>query len=225
MEYIKLWTNQLDKLKDCTLEEKGAILEACINYNASGTEPEFPASVDKRFMNLLWADFRQMMDSNARKAEILKANGSHGGRPKNQPETKEKPNENQTQTKAEPKETTIKNKEIRNKNYELRNKEECEEKRKRFSPPTIEEVTAYCRERNNNVDPERFIDFYASKGWRVGNQPMKDWRACVRTWEQRDRNITPIKKVSAQQYEQRDYTNEDDSFDDEMKRLMQMTGG
>lgn len=52
--------------------------------------------------------------------------------------------------------------------------------------PTVEEVAAYCRERGNSVDAERFVDFYASKGWKVGNQPMKDWKACVRTWERRE---------------------------------------
>ncbi len=57
---------------------------------------------------------------------------------------------------------------------------------KRFVKPTLEEVTTYCKERKNNVDPQRFIDFYESKGWKVGNQPMKDWKACVRTWEKRE---------------------------------------
>ena len=58
--------------------------------------------------------------------------------------------------------------------------------RTKFSPPTAEEVEAYCKERGNSVDPQRFVDFYASKGWRVGNQTMRDWRAAVRTWEQRE---------------------------------------
>lgn len=57
------------------------------------------------------------------------------------------------------------------------------EKRKRFTPPTIEEVKAYCLERNNAVDPHRFIDYYESKGWTVGKSKMKDWKAAVRTWE------------------------------------------
>lgn len=57
----------------------------------------------------------------------------------------------------------------------------------RFTPPTLEEVRNYCKERNSTVDPERFIDFYASKGWKIGNSAMKDWKAAVRTWEKRDR--------------------------------------
>lgn len=55
--------------------------------------------------------------------------------------------------------------------------------RPRFIKPTLEEVQAYCDERNNNVDAQRFIDYYSSNGWRVGKNPMKDWKAAVRTWE------------------------------------------
>lgn len=54
---------------------------------------------------------------------------------------------------------------------------------KRFISPTLDEVKAYCRERNNRVDPEAFINFYESKGWMVGKNKMKDWKAAVRTWE------------------------------------------
>lgn len=68
--------------------------------------------------------------------------------------------------------------------------ESCNEspkpEKKRFVPPTVDEVRAYCDERRNNVDPEAFVDFYSSKGWMVGKSPMKDWKACVRTWEKRD---------------------------------------
>lgn len=56
-------------------------------------------------------------------------------------------------------------------------------KRKRFTPPTLEEVKAYCLERQNGVDAERFIDYYTSNGWLVGKNKMKDWKAAVRTWE------------------------------------------
>ena len=62
--------------------------------------------------------------------------------------------------------------------------------RARFAPPSVEEVTAYCQERGNAVDPAQFVDFYASKGWKVGREPMKDWKAAVRTWEQRDKKPT-----------------------------------
>ena len=57
------------------------------------------------------------------------------------------------------------------------------QKRKRFVPPTIEEVQAYCDERQNGVNAEKFIDYYTSNGWQVGKNKMKDWKAAVRTWE------------------------------------------
>ncbi len=59
---------------------------------------------------------------------------------------------------------------------------------KKFVKPTVFEVQTYCKERNNSVDAQRFWDFYESKGWKVGNTPMKDWQACVRTWERDDAN-------------------------------------
>ena len=59
------------------------------------------------------------------------------------------------------------------------------EKRPRFSPPCVDDVKAYCDERNNGIDAQTFVDFYTAKGWKVGKEPMKDWKACVRTWEQR----------------------------------------
>jgi hypothetical protein len=88
-----------------------------------------------------------------------------------------------------------------------------QKKETRFVPPTIDDVRAYCRERGNKVNAERFVDFYASKGWKVGNQPMKDWKACVRTWEKGENQ----KVVSAQTYTQRDYTGEDEEA---MRRML-----
>lgn len=61
------------------------------------------------------------------------------------------------------------------------------EKSTRFVPPTLEEVTAYCNERRNTVNPEMFIAFYESKGWMVGKNKMKDWKRAIITWEQRDK--------------------------------------
>jgi hypothetical protein len=61
------------------------------------------------------------------------------------------------------------------------NKKEIKERK--FRPPTLEEVKAYCTERNNAVDPQHFIDYYTANGWKVGKNSMKDWKAAVRTWE------------------------------------------
>lgn len=85
--------------------------------------------------------------------------------------------------------------ELRDKSIELRDKSlEKDNKRsaqnKRFVPPTVDEVRAYCEERSNNVDAESFVDYYASTGWMVGKKPMKDWKAAVRTWERNERSST-----------------------------------
>lgn len=53
----------------------------------------------------------------------------------------------------------------------------------KFKKPTVDEVREYCEERKNNIDAQQFVDYYESKGWLVGKSPMKDWKACVRTWE------------------------------------------
>ena len=74
---------------------------------------------------------------------------------------------------------------------EYKNNKNIKNNKNSMCKPTLNEVIEYCLERNNNVDPERFIDFYESKGWKVGNQPMKDWKAAIRTWEKRN---TPIKQ-------------------------------
>ena len=58
---------------------------------------------------------------------------------------------------------------------------------KRFKRPTLNEVREYIASQSYSVDAEAFIDFYEAKGWRVGNNPMKDWKAAVRTWERRNR--------------------------------------
>ena len=58
------------------------------------------------------------------------------------------------------------------------------EKADRFVPPDVNQVQEYCDSRNNGIDAQTFVDFYTSKGWMVGKNKMKDWKAAVRTWEE-----------------------------------------
>jgi hypothetical protein len=80
------------------------------------------------------------------------------------------------------------------------------QKRKRFTPPTVEEVSAYCQERKNGVDAQRFVDYYSSNGWKVGKNAMKDWKAAVRTWE---RNAYGTNKANSS----RSQIPDDDEYD------------
>lgn len=84
-------------------------------------------------------------------------------------------------------------------------KEDTNVSKKRFAPPSVDEVRAYCAERNNGIDPQSFIDFYESKGWMVGKNHMRDWKAAVRTWE-RNRTKPPNgKKGSFNNFAQNNY--------------------
>lgn len=69
----------------------------------------------------------------------------------------------------------------------IKNKiENKSEKRKRFTPPSVDEVREYCKERKNGIDPEAFVDYYEARGWKYGQgKPVVDWKAAVRTWEKR----------------------------------------
>lgn len=76
-----------------------------------------------------------------------------------------------------------------NKNNNINNKRGAS--KKAFKPPSVKEVSDYCNSRNNSVSPDNFVNFYSSKGWKVGSSAMKDWKACVRTWESRDKKDKP----------------------------------
>ena len=74
-----------------------------------------------------------------------------------------------------------------------------EKKGGRFAPPSLEDVSDYINEMGYAVDPEAFIDFYASKGWKVGSSSMKDWKAAVRTWSRRDKQNEPKQEHKPEQ--------------------------
>lgn len=75
----------------------------------------------------------------------------------------------------------------------------------RFTPPTADEVKAYCQEKGYKVNPEQFVDFYESKGWMVGKNKMKDWKAAVRTWAKRDKAQQVPAKNKFNNFNQRQY--------------------
>lgn len=109
---------------------------------------------------------------------VLKENGVYTD-DVNHATTKRQPNDNQRETEVRlGKDSLVK---------DSIGKDKEKAKSTRFVPPTVEEVREYCKERGNNVDAERFVDFYSAKGWMVGKNKMKDWKACVRTWEKRDK--------------------------------------
>lgn len=74
-----------------------------------------------------------------------------------------------------------------------------------FHPPSVDEVKAYCDEKGYSIDPSQFVNFYESKGWMVGKNKMKDWKAAVRTWQGNHRTASSDKKTRFNDFQQREY--------------------
>lgn len=116
----------------------------------------------------------------------------------------QKPQKTHTETQSETTEATHEPQQYKN----IKEDKEVKNNNSRFVAPSVEEVRNYCRERNNNIDAEEFINFYQANGWVQGKgKPIKDWQACVRTWEKNRKN--KIAKSKAQDFPQREYTDEE----------------
>lgn len=184
------------KLSD---QEVGRLFRALMSYHATGIEPELAGRESIAF------DFIKEDIDKTEKAYSAKCEKNRQNRLTTNVDERER---TITKSNERPQNKNIKEKEKINKETTLKGSKE--KPLARFTPPTVEEVAAYCRERGNNVNAQRFVDFYAAKGWKIGQNPMKDWKAAVRTWEQRDDSpARPAKVVSAQQYTQRQYTEEE----------------
>ena len=147
--------------------------------------------------------FVRMLEVRQRRAEAARRNGRKGGNPnfkKGQPNPyyrttesvmEDNPNITQEITEDNP---IVEQSKVEYSRVKKQKESPKGEKKtaSRFSAPTVDEVRAYAQEKGYNVDPEHFVDYYTSNGWRVGRNPMKDWRATVRTWASRDRAQTPV---------------------------------
>lgn len=155
--------------------------DAICAYALREEDPDFSKMSDAAQIAFLL--IRPNLDSSRRKAKSGKDGGSKKAN------GKQNGSEQEANCKQEEDESEKEKEKEKEKEGEIEN--ECYPptplsggaKAKRFIPPTVDEVASYCQERGNGIDPEAFVDFYASKGWMVGKNPMKDWKAAVRTWE------------------------------------------
>lgn len=164
-----------EALNELPAEQYKEVMVALSSYALDGALPDTDCM--SQIARMVFTLVKPQIDANTKRRE----NGSRGGRPSAKPLVSEN---------AENKKPMVSKKasnEKPNANVNANANDNANEKNKRFAPPSVEEVAAYCQERRNRVNPQQFVDFYASKGWRVGNQPMKDWKAAVRNWEQRDK--------------------------------------
>ena len=111
-----------------------------------------------------------------------------------------------------------------NKHKQKQQKEVPNGTKKKFSPPTIKEVSDYCKERNNHIDANTFVDYYTTNGWTQGKgKPIKDWKACIRTWEKRENygsKPSQARKSSFNNFDQRSY-----DYDELEKELLNSQPG
>jgi hypothetical protein len=165
---------------------------AICKYSLYGELPEL-SPISKA----LFTAIKPNIDKAAARYVASVENGKKGGRPpKKETQTKPsgnpaKPNNNPDITQTKPSENLnvyvdVNDNVDDNVNADVESKAD-KPQRSRFTPPTLEEVQAYCQERDNGVDPEQFIAFYSSKGWKIGSSKMKDWKAAVITWEKREK--------------------------------------
>ena len=142
----------------------------------------FEQDPDGRFIQKRIAE---ELDWYGKHREIQSENGKKGGRPKKPNGFSEKPNGFSDEPK---KSQWAENKTLTNNHEPITNNKDKDigQKRKRFVPPTPEDVKAFAREKGLTIDAEYFVDFYVSKGWMVGKNPMRDWQATVRNWARKN---------------------------------------
>ena len=193
MPYIKVFPDMsatFDLLSDA---EAGRLIKAVLHYGA-GVNDELPGQE-----KLVFAMLKSQIDRDAVSyrdfCDKQRENGSKGGRPKKPTVFDENPENpvvfSKTQKSQDKEEEEDKDKE---KDKEEDNKVR---KRTRFTPPTVDEVRDYCSEHGYRIDAERFVAYYESNGWRVGRNPMKDWRAAVRTWARNDTGYSAPRQQTA----------------------------
>ena len=167
----------LDELTD---EQAGLLFKAIKSYQM-GLNPELDFALRMAFLPFE-LQFKRDAANYEKTCEKNRENGSKGGRPK-------KPTESQ-----ETQSVILKPKKADSDN----DSDSDSDNNKIFKPPTFNDVLGYCMQRNNGVDVNKFIDFYESKGWMVGKNKMKDWKACVRTWEKSSLELPKQQKSNDQ---------------------------
>ena len=218
VSFIKVYFDFEERTEQLTEEEQGRLLLAMLRY-AKGEEPPTLEGAERFLFPVFKMDIDRDLDAYNAKVR----NGGKGGRPKtegNQTKPKEtKPNLKKPKgTEGKAKKPNFEEQEQEQEQEQERDKERDgvdKPPRPRFEKPTIDDVRAYATERGyTSFQPERFIDYYTANGWKVGKNPMKDWRAAVRSWaargdqgqtHNRDKPTNP-----ALDYTQRDNTGYED---------------
>lgn len=192
----------IDHLADEVNLSSMQVRRALKNLQKTG---EIKLTTTNRFTKIIVKNYKKYQNCNNQTT-------SHKADKQKDTDKKQKSNNNQTtnkqQTNNKQTTTTKEYKEVKEEDISLDISSKEKSKRK-FTPPTVEEVIDYCKQRNNKVDAETFIDFYSSKDWMIGKNKMKDWKACVRTWERREKSSSGANGVKLLPESERDHSLDD----------------
>lgn len=184
LEYIPFYYSYRKKLEKLSDQEVGRLVRALLEYGETGETEELAGRESIAFdfiaddINRAKAAYEERCAKNQRNIEKRYARQDdttvYDGIRTNTDIYETYQTEDKTKTKDKTKDNSLPPNGV------------SDTRAKCFSPPTLDDVSAYIRERGSNVDAQRFLDFYTAKGWMVGKNRMKDWKAAVRTWEKRD---------------------------------------
>ena len=162
-QYYETFETIIEKIKD--IEEREWLRKVIIQYGLHGTAPE---SFNSEALEIAWTICKDLIDQQIHRREVNAAN--RAGK-KAEPET------NKENLAAEPQPEEKPAQEI----------QQEKPKRKNFVKPTVEEIAAFCKEKNYNVNAQQFFNYYESNGWKIGRNAMKSWQAAVQNWNTRDK--------------------------------------
>lgn len=180
-----------DIFADLSDKQAGALIKVIFNYVAKKDVTEGLGDVE---VKMAWKFIKQDIDYDCQKYADLCSKraeyGKQGGRPKANafPGNQEKHKVFEKAKGFSQKHIdsdVVSDSESEDDFKQQKKNIQKEKSSSKFTKPTLDDVAQYCAERKNSVSPLAFFDFYESKGWKIGNTPMKDWQAAVRTWERR----------------------------------------
>ena len=160
------------------------LYDAMMEYGRSGTEPEFEGALGVAWdyvAPVLALDDDRYQETRAKRSRAGKLSGI-ARREKSKEADGTEEADVQTQTNS------VQSNSVQSSSDQLR-ESITPAPRKKFTPPSEAEVTAYVRETGLAMDPQGFVDYYTSNGWRVGSHTMKDWRAAARNWARKEKQL------------------------------------
>lgn len=161
-QYYETFENILEKIKD--IEEREYMRKTIINYGLYGIQPAGLSELEE----MAWTICKDLIDQQHHRREVNAANRT--GK-KAEPATNEENSAIEPQPEEKPAQEIQPEK----------------PKRKNFVKPTVEEIAAYCKEKNYNINAQQFFNYYESNGWKIGRNAMKSWQAAVQNWNIRDK--------------------------------------